>query len=178
MRPLYDSIAATVKYNNEIETNCGKLALGLQTGHQDFLSFNFTTYNLTLTSNETTEPATFRDSRMLFSFMQLEFPVVINATFVPCKIAKLGFAKTKFSTDYEIGTDSVRMNVPDVLQEPNCNKVFDTFSLVSMTAGADLNSTVIESTLEFDSQLKQVVIKNTRDYRLAGKQVKVEIAID
>ena len=95
---------------------------------------------------------------------------------IDCTPSKLGFEYTSLTTQYNIGSEALIIALPNVVHQPKCLKVYNTFKIKLLSTNVSSNELVAQAvTLESQAKLIRV---STDDYRLANTQVKVVISFD
>ena len=102
---------------------------------------------------------------------QLKIP--IEARFKSCETTSLKFSKKSIKVEYKIGSGASSVKMPDLIQEPKCNRKFDTFNILSIKSSLSKEQVLVAVVLD-QTELKI----ETSDFTFAGESAEVVIKVE
>ena len=163
-------IESELKLDEAMKLSCGGgLKVKFVNTHK-FLRYDDASSVIFLESTEDSKVGSFTDSYLEVKIDTHQLKIPVEAKFKSCEITKLKFSKKSIKVDYKIGSGASSERIPDLVQEPKCNRKFDTFNIHSIKSSLSKEQ-VLGAVLLDQSELKI----ETSDFTFSGLSAEVLI---
>ena len=170
-----DFVKSTLGFDESKLERCGGLLIEM-VFQEKFLTHESAQLKIIMTSKKDQQASVFTNSYIQVTMDKLSWRIPIKVTFEACLVSKLSFLKSSAAVTYMIESAGLQIvPIPKVTQDPDCNKSFDKFEILSVST-KKVAPDQIRSIFSIDSAAKALQFA-TDNKLFEGEEVKVTIGI-